>query len=115
MELVQFVFETLDTVKLYHWSTRKYADHKATDLLYTYLVTAYDNLMEVFFRDSEIEFTRQNVVVDVLDHATFSTYLQGMIMFLQSNEYLSSRDELKNIRDDIIANISKTLYLLRLE
>lgn len=113
MELVQFIFETLSTVKMYHWSTRGYADHKATDALYLYLSTAYDNLMEVFFKNSRMTFTQQNVIVDVLTHDTFVQYLQGMIMFLQENANLNIRDDLKNIRDDIIANINKTLYLLQ--
>jgi hypothetical protein len=115
MELVQFIFETLSTIKLYHWSTHKYSVHKATDELYLYLNTTYDHLMEVYFKDSNTTFSRQNVMVEVLNKKEFMQYLRGMIMFLTENAYLSSRDDLKNIRDDIIANINKTLYLLRLD
>ena len=44
--IVKFL-ETLNLVKLYHWKTRSYAIHKATDELYTKLNLHIDSFVEV--------------------------------------------------------------------
>jgi DNA-binding ferritin-like protein len=39
--------QILNTVKLYHWKTKSYASHKATDELYTKLNDLFDQFTEI--------------------------------------------------------------------
>uniref|UniRef100_A0A6C0D2Y7 Uncharacterized protein n=1 Tax=viral metagenome TaxID=1070528 RepID=A0A6C0D2Y7_9ZZZZ len=45
--LVKVFFEMLNMVKLYHWKTRSYAQHKATDELYAKLNEHIDKFIEI--------------------------------------------------------------------
>ena len=45
--IVQTFLEMLNTVKLYHWKTHSYAQHKATDELYSKLNENIDTFVEI--------------------------------------------------------------------
>jgi DNA-binding ferritin-like protein len=45
--IVTIFLQMLNTVKLYHWKTSSYAQHKATDELYTNLNLNIDNFVEI--------------------------------------------------------------------
>ena len=45
--IIILCLEMLNTVKLYHWKTMKYAEHKATDDLYGELNDKIDEFVEV--------------------------------------------------------------------
>ena len=45
--IVTAFLQMLNTVKLYHWKTSNYAEHKATDELYTNLNLNIDTFVEV--------------------------------------------------------------------
>lgn len=46
-EVVLFFMEMLTTIKLYHWKTRSYAQHKATDELHERIQGNVDKFVEV--------------------------------------------------------------------
>jgi len=45
--IVKIFMEILNMVKLYHWKTRSYAQHKATDELYSKLNEDIDKFIEI--------------------------------------------------------------------
>jgi len=45
--IVLMFLQMLNTVKLYHWKTSSYAEHKATDELYTNLNLNIDSFVEI--------------------------------------------------------------------
>ena len=46
-QIVTMFLQMLNTVKLYHWKTSSYAQHKATDELYTNLNLNIDTFVEI--------------------------------------------------------------------
>ena len=46
-EILNVFMQMLTTIKLYHWKTSSYAQHKATDELYTNLNTNIDSFVEI--------------------------------------------------------------------
>lgn len=117
-------FEMLLLVKLYHWNTYSYATHKATDDLYGTLNDHIDQFMEVLMgkADSRIDLSgRKCISLHYLTSneqmrkkvAQFKSYLVGLDYHkaLQS----MSNSDLFNIRDEILADMNKFLYLLTLK
>ena len=113
--------EMLMMVKLFHWKTYSYATHKATDELYQELNENIDKFIEVLLGKtaSRIDLM-SNRTITLLDLnsqevlkskiTAFKSYLVG----LDNNKALStmSNSDLLNIRDEILGDLNKFLYLL---
>jgi DNA-binding ferritin-like protein len=123
-EVTLVFFEMLLLVKLYHWNTYSYATHKATDDLYSTLNSHIDEFMEVLMgkANSRIELAGKRCIS--LHYLTsneqmrkkveqFKSYLVG----LEKTRALQtmSNSDLFNIRDEILADMNKFLYLLTLK
>ena len=95
--------EMLMMVKLFHWKTHSYATHKATDGL-------YDDLNEHIDKKtiSLIDLNSQESLKSKI--MSLKSYLVG----LDNNKALStmSNSDLFNIRDEILGDLNKFLYLL---
>jgi DNA-binding ferritin-like protein len=118
--VVKFI-TLLNTVKLYHWKTRSYATHKATDELYSSLNEHIDKFVEVLLGKtgdrvnltglkhiSLKDFTSlEQMKREVMD---YKSYLVG----LDNNSALKSmsNSDLYNIRDEILADLNQFMYLL---
>jgi DNA-binding ferritin-like protein len=130
-EVIRHLMQTKDNLQLYHWNTKSYAKHKATDELIVALAKNIDDFVEVYlgvnightvsisdikiksYTDSQLS----SALMDVL----------GMLSDLQEGSYqvkpslrggrgyiIKLTSDLINIRDEIMGNIHKTLYLLTL-
>ena len=113
--------EMLMMVKLFHWKTHSYATHKATDELYASLNEHIDSFIEVLLgkTGSRIDL-RRNRTIKLIDLnsqeqlkskiTSFKSYLVG----LDNNRALGSmsNSDLFNIRDEILGDLNKFLYLL---
>ena len=123
-EVTLVFFEMLLLIKLYHWNTYSYSTHKATDDLYSSLNSHVDEFMEVLMgkANSRIELSGKRCIS--LHYLTsneqmrkkveqFKSYLVG----LEKNRALQtmSNSDLFNIRDEILADMNKFLYLLTLK
>ena len=113
--------EMLMMVKLFHWKTHSYATHKATDGLYDDLNGHIDNFIEVLLgkTGSRIDLMSKKSIslIDLNSPESlkskiisFKSYLVG----LDNNKALStmSNSDLFNIRDEILGDLNKFLYLL---
>ena len=119
---VTIVFlEMLMMVKLFHWKTYSYATHKATDELYESLNEHIDHFIEVLLGKTGLRIDlMSNRTITLLDLnsqevlkskiTAFKSYLVG----LDNNKALStmSNSDLLNIRDEILGDLNKFLYLL---
>ena len=118
--LLKFI-NMLNTVKLYHWKTRSYATHKATDGLYDSLNDHIDKFVEVLLGKSgdrvNLTGTRSIQLKDFtsIDQMKreindYKSYLVG----LNNNPGLKtmSNSDLYNIRDEILGDLNQFLYLL---
>ena len=113
--------EMLNTIKLYHWKTKSYPTHKATDELYSDLNTNLDTFVETMLGKTGNRFDLTRVKYSQLyDYNTidvfrkkidcFKMYLINMTNDTNLKQLLNS--DLLNIRDEILGNVNKFLYLL---
>ena len=117
MEIARFFFQLTNQVKLYHWQTKSYARHIATDTLHTVLLPLVDRFMEVYqgkvgARVSD-ESKKIPLSVSQLSDAEMESFLEKAVEYLQDLAMLrnGANSDLANIRDDIVGNINQTLYL----
>ena len=116
--IVRVFFEMLNMVKLYHWKTRSYAQHKATDELYAKLNENIDKFVEVLLgkEESRIKMLeKQTRLLDETNVTEFKSRIYEYRAFLQDmNLYLDNKkdSDLLSIRDDILVDINQFLYLM---
>jgi DNA-binding ferritin-like protein len=116
--IVRVFFEMLNTVKLYHWKTKSYAQHKATDELYGRLNENIDKFVEVLLGKDESRIKMIEKKIEVFDYSNvsdFKTKIHKYREFLMDlNKYFNEKKDtdLLSIRDDILVDINQFLYLL---
>ena len=116
--IVRTFLEMLNTVKLYHWKTRSFAQHKATDELYEQLNGHVDKFVEILLGKDESRIKmveRRCELLDFSDSSDFKARIYEYREFLvDMNKYFhAKRDtDLLNIRDEILGDINQFLYLM---
>lgn len=116
-EFVKVMFNLQLINKLYHWNTTSYARHKATDQFDDSISPLIDRFVEVYSGRYNIKpqvsdiilnnkFVTDDGIVDLL--RAIKGYLEREVPKFANNS------ELLNIRDEILAEINKMNYLLRL-
>ena len=121
--IILMFLQMLNTVKLYHWKTYSYAQHKATDELYSELNSNIDSFVETMLGKKGNRVNLMNVKSLPLDDYNnvhsfkikvdeYRTFLINMTNDDDLN--LTNNSDLLNIRDEILGNINQFLYLLTL-
>ena len=119
--IVSMFLQMLNTVKLYHWKTTSFAQHKATDELYSQLNESIDTFVETMLgkHGSRVNLTGTKSI-PLLDYTELSgfkrevehykNYLIGMTNdpILKS----STNTDLLNIKDEILGHLNQFTYLL---
>ena len=118
-QIVTMFLQMLNTVKLYHWKTSNYAQHKATDELYTNLNLNVDTFVEVMLgkTGSRVNLTGQKIIplLDYTNVEDFKKEIARYKMFLtgmSSDASLNANTDLMNIRDELLSNLNQFTYLL---
>ena len=113
--------EMLMMVKLFHWKTHSYATHKATDKLYDDLNDNMDKFIEVLLgkTGSRIDLMGKKTIslIDLNSQESLKSKIMSLksyLVGLDNNKALStmSNSDLFNIRDEILGDLNKFLYLL---
>jgi methyltransferase-like protein len=103
----------LDVIKLFHWNTKDYSKHKATDSLHETLAKLVDSYVEQHFGESGRIVVHETVRYDTL---TDDDFLKEMNKF---KEYLihmkNPSTHLSNIRDEMLGEVNQFLYLWTLQ
>jgi hypothetical protein len=116
--LVSVFLEMLNMVKLYHWKTHSYAQHKATDDLYSSLNANVDKFIEVLLGKDAKRIKMMEKKIDLIDPVNVTDFKSRIYeyrefltdMNLHFNETRDS--DLLSIRDDLLADINQFLYLM---
>lgn len=117
-QIVHTFIEMLNIVKLYHWRTKSFSRHKATDELYSRLNENIDKFVEVLLGkdESRIQQWDQNVMIPQFNKIKeFKDRIYDFREFLiDLTDILDQRrdSDLLNIRDEILADINQFLYLM---
>lgn len=106
-------------IRLYHWSTKSYARHTGSGALYDLLSELSDKFVETYMgRYKRPDFKSSfNVQVTQLNDSNIIEALEKYIEFLKYEvpKYLKESDtDLLNIRDEMVGEMNKTLYLFTL-
>lgn len=116
--IARIFLEILNEVKLYHWKTRSYAQHKATDELYEKLNGHIDTFIEVLLGKDESRIKMVEKRIELIDYSRSSDFKERMYEYREflidmSRYFDSKRDsDLLNIRDEILGDINQFLYLM---
>lgn len=116
-DIVSVLLTIRNQVKLYHWQTKSFADHKATDDLTAALDTAIDRFVEVYMG----KYGRPRVSKTVKLHNFSSTMARSFVskqtLYLINvlpRKLKKTDTDLLNIRDEILAELNKIRYLFTL-
>lgn len=116
--MVENFIEMINTVKLYHWSTRSYSQHKATDELHANLNEHVDKFVEVLLGKKETRIKHLSATIPLGHKRTKHDFKERIYQY---RDYLINMNrcfdethdsDLLNIRDEILADINQFLYLL---
>ena len=119
--IVTMFLQMLNTVKLFHWKTNSFAQHKATDELYSNLNSSIDSFVEILLgkTGSRVNLTGTKTIplLDYTDVTNFKReierYKQYLIDMTLSSGLDSKRDtDLINTRDEILGHLNQFTYLL---
>ena len=119
--IVTTFLQMLNTVKLYHWKTTSYAQHKATDELYANLNTNIDTFVEIMLGKTggrvNLTGTKSIPLLDYTDLSNFKSEVEKYKRFLiamntDSGINITNNSDLLNVRDEILGNLNQFTYLL---
>lgn len=118
--LLKRVMSLPPTIQLYHWQTRSNARHTAAGKLYEALVGLNDEFMEVYMgKYHRIKPSPKiNLTIKSLNAKKSVAYLKDNIAFFSNLEKflpeLKNSTDLLSIRDMIVSELNRTLYLFTL-
>ena len=119
--IVTMFLQMLNTVKLYHWKTTSYSQHKATDELYSELNSSIDSFVEIMLGKNG---TRVNLTgtksIPLLDYTDLSGFKKEVELYktflinMDNDPNLKSNinTDLMNVRDEILGHLNQFTYLL---
>jgi len=123
-KIVQFFFELTLQVKLYHWQTKVYARHKASDKLFQKILDGSDRFMEVYigkYGRTNIKIHDKGVKVGNLSDKQMADYLKKSTEFLSKDLHTlnlinkETDTDLLTLRDELLVEINTAIYLFTFE
>lgn len=120
-EAVHFFLQLRNQIKLYHWQTKVYSRHIATDAILDKLDKSIDSYVEVYIgkygrprlTGKNMSFTMHN-----LSEAGATRLITSSLKYISGplTKQLHTNDtDLMSIRDDIMADLNQLLYLFTLK
>jgi len=121
-EFVKFFFELSNNTKLYHWMTKSYARHKASDKLFEEVHEYSDKFMEVYMgrygrpsfantQNTKLKLMLCNDKSIIEYYKACKTYLEGPF----ASTLKPTDTDLLNIRDELLGAINQVIYLFTLD
>jgi len=115
--IVRVFLEMLNMIKLYHWKTLSYSQHKATDELYGKMQENVDRFVEVLLGKDQTRVKMLEKRIDLLDIESKDVFKSRLLKYRKFltdlNIYFdeSQDSDLLNIRDELLADLNQFLYL----
>jgi hypothetical protein len=119
--IIGVFMEMLHMIKIYHWNTHSYSQHKATDELHERLSSNIDKFVEVFLGKTESRLRHLDEKIRLLNLRTTNDFKERIFRFREfliemTDCFHKNRDsDLLNIRDEILGDLNQFLYLLTLD
>lgn len=122
-EIILKFIQMLNIIKIYHWKTLSYPQHKATDELYESFNGRMDEFVETMLGKTGKRFNLSSVKhIPFYDYTNVVKFKQCIEIFKQYLVNMSNaayfknpgNSDLLNIRDEILGDLNKFTYLLTL-
>jgi len=119
-EIVTLMLTLRNQIKIYHWQTKEFSRHTATDKLVDKLDDNIDKFTEVYMgKYGRPNFRGKTACIKIHNFSDEDgpAYLQSAVKWLSDKlpKYLKDSDtDLLNIRDEILADLNQTRYLFTL-
>lgn len=118
-EIVHKFLSVLNCIKVYHWSTGSYSQHKATDSLYEELNKHIDSFVEIMLAKTNKRIHHiQSNDCHVSNKTQFVKKMKEFQQYLYKlNKYMDPviDSNLYNIRDEMLGVVDQLLYLFELK
>ena len=120
-EQIHFFLHLRDQIKLYHWQTRVYSRHIATDKILEKLDASIDSYVEIYigkYGRPKVSGKNASITLQNLSEAGAVRLVNAAVKYLQGplTKSLKPADtDLMNIRDEIVADLNQLLYLFTLK
>lgn len=117
---IHFFLQLRTQIKLYHWQTRVYARHIATDQILEKLDKAIDSFVEIYLgKYGRNRLTGKNATFTVhnLTEAGAVKLIHSAVKYIQGalTKSLKENDtDLANLRDEMVGELHQLLYLFSL-
>lgn len=119
MKITQFL-AFLNQLKVFHWQTKSFAQHKALNKAYQNLDDLFDKFVEVYYgkygrpeKEMEYGYKAYSYKPEILIN-TIQEYRDTIMANLAQDLAEGSNNDLLNIKDEIEGEINRLLYLLSL-
>lgn len=106
-----------DQIKLYHWQTRMFSRHKATDDLVAKLDLNIDTFVETYMGKYGRPRVSNSIRLTNFSEAAAKTFVERQRVFLSRvlpRKLRGDDTDLLNIRDTILGDLNQVLYLFTL-
>ena len=119
-EHVHFFFTMKEQIKLYHWQTRSYSRHKATDDVLKALDESIDKFVEVYmgkYKRPRLSAGTNTVKLQNLSESGAVKFVNGCVAYLKKGimRGIAPNDtDLINIRDEMLGELDQLLFLFSL-
>lgn len=116
-DIVTAMLTIRNQVKLYHWQTKSFARHKATDDLTATLDTLIDSFVESYMGKYGRPSVRGSITLHNFSESAARSFVAKQTKYLTSvlpKKLKSTDTDLLNIRDEILGELNKVLYLFTL-
>ena len=113
MEYIKTFLSIQQQIRLYHWTTKTYNQHVITGKLYEKLDEHIDKFIEILLANNTVD------QCNVTTRTSLCTTREDLIKILKKfviflNEQVDLTSDLLTIRDEIIGEVHRHLYLLKM-
>ncbi len=116
-EVMRFLFTVQLINKMYHLNTTSFARHKASDAFDESLQSHIDRFAETYIGRYKVKpiVTSLKIDQDYLSDEGMEKLFIQVRKYLENINRLFADPDLLAIRDDLLADVNKTLYLFQLK
>ena len=110
-----------EQIKLYHWQTHSFAQHKATDDLLDSLDKAIDDYVEVYmgkYGRPKVAARNNAVRIQNMNAKSITRFIKDCAAYLEGTlvkKLKPSDTDLVNLRDEMLGDLHRVLYLFTLQ
>jgi phosphoribulokinase len=113
----QFFLCMRNQIKLYHWQTKLYSRHKATDAVVDSLDKSIDKYVEVYMgKYGRMKMNGETGTISIknLSESSIINFIKRCIVYLNTIKLKDTDTDLLNIRDEMLGELNQLLYLFTL-